>query len=131
LPENWQPLLASGQLEKKAANYEAIPGLQMETHAGHNRSMQCWRLNRGGQTLFGFADLVPMHAHVKLPWIMGYDLYPVETLEAKKKLLPRAAQEKWLCLFYHEPDRPLSQLVSNEETGVVEVSKSDEVLSSY
>jgi hypothetical protein len=58
----------------------------METIAGHNRSMQCWRLERDGKTMFGFADLVPMRAHVRLPWIMGYDLYPVETLDAKKRL---------------------------------------------
>ena len=56
----------------------------METHPGHNRSMQCWRLNRGGKTMFGFADLVPMRAHVRLPWIMGYDLYPVETLKQEE-----------------------------------------------
>ena len=56
--------------------------------------------------MFGFADLVPMRAHVRLPWIMGYDLYPVETLEAKKRLLPQAARENWICLFYHDPDEP-------------------------
>jgi len=121
VPENWQPLVASGQLEGKEANYEVVPGLRMETYAGHNRSMQCWRLDRGGQTLFGFADLVPMRAHVPLPWIMSYDLYPAETLEAKRKLLPLAAQESWLCLFYHEPDRPVSRLSFNQTTGGVEV----------
>jgi glyoxylase-like metal-dependent hydrolase (beta-lactamase superfamily II) len=87
----------------------------METHAGHNRSMQCVHIERGGQTLFGFADLVPTRAHVPFAWIMGYDLYPVETLEAKKKLLPRAADERWLCLFYHDPDEPLGRLI--EEAG--------------
>ena len=113
LPENWRPLLESGQLEMKEANYEVVPGLQMETHAGHNRSMQCVRLERGGQTLFGFADLVPTRAHVPFAWIMGYDLYPVETLEVKKKLLPQAAREGWLCLFYHDPDEPLCRLIAD------------------
>ncbi|MBC7910673.1 MAG: MBL fold metallo-hydrolase [Pyrinomonadaceae bacterium] len=115
LPENWRPLRESGQLELKDENYEVVHGLTMETIAGHSRTMQCARLERGGQTLFGFADLVPMRAHIRLPWIMGYDLYPVETLEAKKKLLPRAARENWLCLFYHDPDVPLCRLV--EENG--------------
>ncbi|HYG10281.1 MAG TPA: hypothetical protein VD835_10055, partial [Pyrinomonadaceae bacterium] len=50
-------------------------------------------------------------AHVALAWIMGYDLYPVETLEAKRRLLPQAARENWLCLFYHEPDDPLCRVV--------------------
>jgi glyoxylase-like metal-dependent hydrolase (beta-lactamase superfamily II) len=111
LPENWRPLAASGQLELKDADYEVVPGLRMETYPGHNRSMQCWRLNREGQTLFGFADLVPMRAHVPFAWIMGYDLYPVETLAVKKKLLPQAAQEGWACLFYHEPYEPLCKLI--------------------
>lgn len=115
LPENWAPLRASGQLEPRDSHYEVVPGLQMETYPGHNRSMQCWRLERGAQTIFGFADLVPMRAHVKFPWIMGYDLYPVETLAAKKELLPRAVREGWLCLFYHDPDEPLCRLVERNE----------------
>jgi hypothetical protein len=45
---------------------------------------------------------------------MGYDLYPVETLEAKRRLLPRAARENWLCLFYHDPDKPLCRVVEVE-----------------
>ena len=114
LPENWEPLLESGQLETRESEYEAVPGLRMETHAGHNRSMQCWRLQSQGQTMFGFADLVPMKAHVSYAWIMGYDLFPVETLEAKKKLLPQAARENWSCLFYHDPDEPLCKLVEED-----------------
>jgi glyoxylase-like metal-dependent hydrolase (beta-lactamase superfamily II) len=109
--ENWRPLAAGGQLELKDPDYEVVPGLTLETYAGHNRSMQCWRLNREGKTLFGFADLVPMRAHVPFAWIMGYDLYPAETLEVKKKLLPQAAREGWTCLFYHDPDEPLCQLI--------------------
>jgi glyoxylase-like metal-dependent hydrolase (beta-lactamase superfamily II) len=114
LPENWRPLKESGQLELKEAEYEVVPGLHMKTIAGHSRTMQCARLERGGQILFGFADLVPMRAHIRLPWIMGYDLFPVETLEAKKQLLPRAAREGWLCLFYHDPDAPLCRIVEED-----------------
>ena len=113
LPDNWRPLGASGQLELKDANYEVVPGLTMQTYAGHNRSMQCWKLESGGETLFGFADLVPMRAHVPFAWIMGYDLYPVETLEVKKMLLPQAAREGWQCLFYHDPDEPLCRIVED------------------
>ena len=114
LPDNWRPLVASGQLEPKDSNYEVAPGLRMKTYPGHNRSMQCWRLDREGQTLFGFADLVPMRAHVPIAWIMGYDLYPIETLETKKKLLPQAAREGWTCLFYHDPDEPLCRLIEED-----------------
>jgi glyoxylase-like metal-dependent hydrolase (beta-lactamase superfamily II) len=112
--ENWRPLKESGQLELKEAEYEVGPGLRMETHAGHNRSMQCARLARAGRTLFGFADLVPTRAHVPFAWVMGYDLYPVETVAAKKKLLPQAAHENWTCLFYHDPDQALGRIVEEE-----------------
>jgi glyoxylase-like metal-dependent hydrolase (beta-lactamase superfamily II) len=114
LPENWRPLLDSGQLELQPAEYEIGPGLRMETVAGHSRTMQCARLTSAGRTLFCFADLVPTRAHVPLAWIMGYDLYPVETLEAKKRLLPQAAHEDWLCLFYHDADAPLARIVETD-----------------
>jgi hypothetical protein len=57
---------------------------------------------------------VPMRAHVPFAWVMGYDLYPVETVEAKKRLLPQAAREGWMCLFYHNPEQPLARIVEEE-----------------
>jgi glyoxylase-like metal-dependent hydrolase (beta-lactamase superfamily II) len=129
LPDNWRPMVATGQLELKEANYEVAPGLRMETCPGHNRSMQCWRLNSEGQTLFGFADLVPMRAHIPFAWIMGYDLYPAETLEAKKKLLPQAAREGWTCLFYHDPDAPLCRII--EDDGILRAISIADVKGKY
>ncbi len=114
LPENWRPLAESGQLELMPADYEVLPGLRLETVPGHSRTMQCWRLESAGRTLYGFADLVPTRAHVPLAWIMGYDLYPVETLEAKRRLLPQAAREGWLCLFYHDADAPICRVVEED-----------------
>ena len=114
LPENWRALRELGQLELKDADYEVAPGLRMETIPGHSRTMQCVRLERGGRTLYGFADLVPTRAHVPFAWVMGYDLYPVETLEAKKRLLPQAAREDWLCLFYHDAEAPLCRVVEDD-----------------
>src|SRR5881394_1634717 len=112
--DNWRPVKESGQLELKNGDYEVVPGLRMETHAGHNRSMQCARLESGGQTLFAFADLVPTRAHVPFAWVMGYDLYPVETVQAKKKLIPQAANENWTCLFYHDPAQALGRIVEDD-----------------
>ena len=119
--DNWRPVKESGQLEMKSGDYEVIPGLRMETYAGHNRSMQCARLEIDGQTLFAFADLVPTRAHVPFAWGMGYDLYPVETVEAKKRLIPQAASEGWTCLFYHDPAQALGRIV--EERGKYRVSE--------
>ena len=110
LSENWEPMKASGQLETMADNYEVVPGLRMQTIRGHSETMQTWRLTRGGRTMYGFADLIPTRHHVPLPWIMGYDLYPTETLAFKKEVLPRAVAEGWLCLFYHDLDEPVSRI---------------------
>lgn len=115
LPENWQPLMESGQLELKDDLYEVVPNLRMETMRGHNESMQCVRISSNNQTFYSFSDLIPTTAHLPLPWIMGYDLFPLDTLANKKLLLPQALSENWLCWFYHDPDVPLCRLT--EENG--------------
>jgi hypothetical protein len=82
----------------------------METVRGHSETMQTWKLEQGGKIIYGFADLIPTTAHLPLAWVMGYDLYPVETLEFKKRILPQALTENWLCFFYHDLDSPLCRL---------------------
>jgi len=114
LPANWEPLIKSGQLELQPDDYEVVDGLRMQTIQGHSKTMQTWRLDRGGQTVYGFADLIPTRNHLALPWIMGYDLYPTETLEFKKRVLPEAIAGNWLCLFYHDIDEPLRRLVTSD-----------------
>ncbi len=108
--ENWRPLSESGQLELMPDEYEVVPGLKMQQVRGHSATMQTVRLSRGQETLYGFADLIPTTAHIPYAWIMGYDLFPLETLAAKKSLLPAAVAENWLCLFYHDIERPLCRL---------------------
>ncbi len=126
LRENWACLVDSGQLELKPDNYEVVEGLMMETVRGHSETMQCVRLNRGGETIYSFADLIPTRHHLPFAWVMGYDLYPVETLEAKKKLLPQALKENWLCYFYHDVDSPLCRLSEIDgKLKTVKVEKED------
>ncbi len=110
LAENWQPLVESGQLELKDDVYEVVEGLTMQTVRGHSETMQTWKLNHKEKTLYGFADLIPTTAHLPLAWIMGYDLFPTETLEFKKQILPQAVKENWLCLFYLDFEKPLCRL---------------------
>jgi glyoxylase-like metal-dependent hydrolase (beta-lactamase superfamily II) len=121
LNENWRPLLESGQLELKPDVYEVVEGLTIENVRGHSETMQTWKLSRGGETVYGFADLIPTRHHLALPWIMGYDLYPTETLEFKKRILPQALRENWICLFYHDFETPLCRLT--EENGKITASK--------
>jgi glyoxylase-like metal-dependent hydrolase (beta-lactamase superfamily II) len=111
LADNWRPLAESGQLELKPAEYEVVPGLRLETVKGHSKTMQTWRLDSGGQTLYGFADLIPTRHHLQLAWIMGYDLFPTDTLEFKRRIIPQAVEEAWTCSFYHDVEMPLGRLV--------------------
>ena len=85
---------------------EIVPGVELIRVPGHNRDMMCVRLTGGGKTVFFTADLIPTAAHVPYPWIMGYDLYPLTTLENKKKWIPQAAREDWLVIFGHEAKTP-------------------------
>ncbi len=110
LHENWRPMIETHQLEAMPDDYEPIPGLKLQTIGGHSETMQTWRLDRGGKTMYGFADLIPTRHHVPLPWIMSYDLYPTETLAFKKEMLPQGVKEEWMCLFYHDFDMPLCRL---------------------
>ena len=110
LSENWHPLIDSGQLEMMADEYEVADGITVEQVRGHSETMQTVKIERGGETLFGFFDMVPTRHHVALPWIMSYDLYPTETLEFKKRILPHALEENWICHFYHDVEMPLGRL---------------------
>lgn len=114
MAENWEAVASSGQLELRDDDYEIVSGLTMETVTGHNKSMQCMRLVRDGQTLFNFVDLAPTRHHIPAAWLMGYDLYPVETLTNKQRLLPQAVRENWLCVFIHDPDVPLCRVIDED-----------------
>lgn len=100
---NYMPLREAGQLRLLEADQQIVPGVEVVRVPGHTANMQCVKLTGGGKTAFLLADLVPMTAHLPLPWIMGYDLYPMITLENKKKWLSRIAREEWLALFAHDP----------------------------
>ncbi len=124
LAENWRPLQESGQLELKPDSYEVVEGLTMQQVRGHNGSMQTVCLKKDNQTFYGFADLIPTRAHLSPAWIMSYDLFPLETLENKKRLLQQAVAENWLCFFYHDFDAPLCRLT--EINGKLKAVKFDE-----
>ncbi len=117
LPQNWRPLMDSGQLDLKSDSYEPFPGLFVEQVRGHSETMQTIRLVQDRQTLIGFFDLIPTQHHLSPAWIMSYDLLPTETLSYKKRILPRAVEENWICHFYHDVEMPLGRL--NEVNGRV------------
>ncbi|HUO86060.1 MAG TPA: MBL fold metallo-hydrolase [Thermoanaerobaculia bacterium] len=114
-PRNWEPLFDAGVVELFDDEATPVAGVRAVKAAGHNRDM-CIVLFEGGpgeETAVFWADLVPTASHLPYPWIMGYDLYPVTTLENKKRWLPRAAEEGWLAIFEHDPEIRLARLVAD------------------
>lgn len=108
-------LAAEGQTEFMDGNTEIIPGVSVEVTPGHNQNMQCVRIKSGGDTAYFISDLVPTQAHLRLPWIMSFDLFPLETLSNKQRLLPQLAKQKALVIFPHDAETPWVRLVQKED----------------
>jgi len=114
-PEDFEPVARAGQIEQVDGDSEVVPGVRVLKLSGHNRDLQCVRIDSEGETAFVFADLLPTTAHIAPAWVMSYDLYPVETLEQKKRLIPQAVRERWVCVFEHDPHIPLARLIEQNE----------------
>jgi glyoxylase-like metal-dependent hydrolase (beta-lactamase superfamily II) len=108
--ENYKPIEDAGRFMLLDGDQVVAPGVECIVVPGHTAHMQCVKLTGGGQTAFFFADLVPTTAHLPLPWIMGYDLYPMTTLENKRKWIPESVREGWIALFAHDAATPAAHL---------------------
>ena len=123
--ENYMPIEAAGKLALLEADRTIAPGVELIRVPGHTANMQCVKLTGGGKTAFFFADLVPTAAHLPLPWIMGYDLYPMTTLENKKKWIPEVVQEGWIALFGHDAKTPAGHVRDRDGNWELEPIKVD------
>ena len=122
-PENFQPIAEAGQWELIEGDGEILPGISVERIPGHNADMQAVKIVGGGKRLAFVADLLPTRHHIPLPWIMGYDLYPLQTLETKRKWLPRLVSEGWITVFGHDPDFAAATL--HQHGGKIEIEPVD------
>jgi len=115
IPDNFEPMVKSGQWQLVEGEHrEVVPGVELIVLPGHTNDMMGVRLSSGGQTAIFLSDLVPMTAHLPLPWIMGLDSYPLTTLANKKKWLPLIVREGWLALFCHDGKIPAARLREQE-----------------
>ena len=107
---NYDPVRDAGKLDLIEGPAEIIPGVEVRPTPGHTPYHQSVLLRSGGQTACFLADVCPTSAHVPLPWIMGYDVEPLVTLESKRALFDEAARESWLLVFEHDPSVPWGRL---------------------
>ena len=151
IPDNYDPLVASGQMTLLKGGEEIVHGISVKTFPGHTAHMMAVIVNgngspaerrqnaahgasRGldtdkqqapegqqiqptqGTTACYISDLIPTTAHIDLTWGMSFDLYPLNTIESKKRYYAQAIPEKWLTVFTHDPKTPWSY-VEKDESG--------------
>lgn len=102
-PANYQPLIDNGVLKILEGPQEILPGISSFISNGHTQGQQIVKITDGTTTVLYCGDMVPTSTHVKIPWLMGYDLHPLILMEEKQKYLGEAADHSWYLFFEHDP----------------------------
>lgn len=137
ISDNYDPLVASGQMTLLKGGEEVVPGISVKTFPGHTAHMQAVLVNGGpgferarlqaapsgsekgtgalAPTIACYtSDLIPTTAHIDLTWGMSFDLYPLQTIESKKRYYAKSIPEKWLTVFTHDPKTPWAYVEKDE-----------------
>jgi glyoxylase-like metal-dependent hydrolase (beta-lactamase superfamily II) len=115
ISDNYDPLHKAGQLILHDTDLEILPAVWMKNLPGHTLGHQGCFFDIPGERALYTVDLVPTAAHLPLVYIMGYDLYPMTTLETKRAILRQATSEGWLFLFEHDPDLNAVRIGGSEQ----------------
>lgn len=102
MPENYDMLQKKGVLKLYDGDSKFDDVISLHAVCGHTPFMQLVKVKDDENTLLFTADLFPMTSHIPLPYIMGYDLFPLTTLDEKKKFLPQIVKENWILFFEHD-----------------------------
>jgi glyoxylase-like metal-dependent hydrolase (beta-lactamase superfamily II) len=131
LPDNYDPLVASGQMTLLKGGEEIVPGISVETFPGHTASMQGVVIRSPSanphisqkrrdvghpETACYISDLIPTTAHIEITWGMAFDLYPLQTIESRKRYYAKSVPERWLTVFTHDAKVPWAY-VEKDESG--------------
>jgi glyoxylase-like metal-dependent hydrolase (beta-lactamase superfamily II) len=116
--DKYVPLFQQGKLKLLNGELELFPGIFIKLSDGHTVAQQTVLITDGKNTLYHPGDIIPTSSHVPLPFIMGYDNFPLITLEEKKSILTRAVEGKWTLFFEHDP-KYAARLVEKNEKGFV------------
>jgi glyoxylase-like metal-dependent hydrolase (beta-lactamase superfamily II) len=119
ISENYDPLVESGQMKLLSGGEELVPGISVKTFPGHTAHMQAVIVSSGGggnekKTACYVSDLIATSAHINLAWGMAFDLYPLETIESRKKYYAHAIPERWLTVFTHDDQTPWGYVERDE-----------------
>lgn len=114
IKENFVPLLEHGVL-KTLTNDTPFEGISFEILHGHTRALQGYKITTPERTIFFPSDLCPTAAHIPLPYGMGYDNFPLSTIEEKKRLWKKAVEEEWIVVFQHDAFIPAGIIGENDK----------------
>lgn len=113
LTDNWQPL--KPQLELTHGRMPVTMGVTVWETGGHTRGHQAVLIESGGRKMMVWGDVLPTTTHLNPARVMAFDLFPLETMQFKQKILPQAASEKWLNVFSHDPRVPIGSICQTPE----------------
>jgi glyoxylase-like metal-dependent hydrolase (beta-lactamase superfamily II) len=120
-PHNFDPVQEAGRLELVDSDAEVLRGVSLRKTPGHTPHHQGVLIESGAERMFYLADLAPTTSHVPLPWIMGYDVEPLVTLESKRALWAEAAREGWTMVFEHDSINAFGRIVGDGKGYACEV----------
>ena len=115
LPETYLPLEEHGLLELVDGDAEVSEGVEVFLSPGHTSCHQGVKITSEGKVLSFLGDLVPTSAHISLPYVMSYDLYPMETMASKKKIFEQAIEEDWILSFVHDPHHYFGRVIKKDD----------------
>jgi len=114
ISDNYNPLINSGQMQLLLGDAEIAPGISVKVYPGHTRHMWAVFVRSGGKTACYISDLLPTTWHLDVTWAMAYDLFPLETIENRKKYYAEAVPGEWLTMFTHDPNVPWGYIKKEE-----------------
>jgi glyoxylase-like metal-dependent hydrolase (beta-lactamase superfamily II) len=85
---------------------QILPGISVKVFPGHTANMQAVMVESGGKKACYISDLIPTSMHLDLTWVMAFDLFPLRTIESRKKYYAEAIPEHWLTVFTHDDQTP-------------------------
>ncbi len=113
---NYVPINEAGKFDLVEGVKEIVKGVTVMPTPGHTPHHQSILLESGNERALFLGDVIPTHAHLPLPWIMGYDVEPLVTLESKRRLLHQAEAESWTLIFEHDSTVPWGQVKHDGKT---------------
>ncbi len=111
---NFSLLEREGLLVVVGAESEVIPGIRVLRTGGHTRGHQVVYIENGGSRCLFLGDLVPTKAHMRTNWHMGWDLFPLQLMQAKESILAAASRSGEMLFFTHEDGDPFARLAGGE-----------------